>query len=382
MIQPQISGQETEWHPLHVKNEPDDSRILSQMSGHETRTHVKCEQNDSIIQPQLLDQDTHWNLEQVKSELNDINQTHMSGQETGSGLEYVKGEPDVADSQVSEQRIKFSDAQLLDTDYMNGGKREAGKAQIFPKIQKVGCKSDGREDGKRESKDYMLVTEDMKCQPKDYMLVTEDVKCEPKDYMLVTEDGKCELKDCMPVTDDVKCESDDCMHITEDVKCELGDCMRVTEDVKCESDKCMHNKEKVKYEDDDTMPGTEEMGCTPDGTMCTGDRQYQKSDSTTIYRKTCTQITAYQDENRFSEQNNLTCHMMSHTVDNVYNSEVCDKGFAQQSDMSKHMRTHTGERPYTCNVCGNGFFQKCSFMQKRNLTSVMYVVRDLLDQVV
>ncbi len=79
----------------HVKNEPDDSMILPQMSGQETATCVKGEQNDSIIQPQLSGQETH-HLVCVKNELGDTNQTHMSGQETGSGLEYVKSEPDIA----------------------------------------------------------------------------------------------------------------------------------------------------------------------------------------------------------------------------------------------------------------------------------------------
>ena len=58
-----------------------------------------------------------------------------------------------------------------------------------------------------------------------------------------------------------------------------------------------------------------------------------------------------------------TWHMRTHTGEQPYKYEKCDKAFAQKGTLKQHMLTHTGEQPYKCSLCDGAFAQKGNLKQ-------------------
>ncbi|CAL4075762.1 unnamed protein product, partial [Meganyctiphanes norvegica] len=75
----------------------------------------------------------------------------------------------------------------------------------------------------------------------------------------------------------------------------------------------------------------------------TGEKPYQCSQ--------CDQV--------FSQRSHLIGHLRIHTGEKAYQCSHCDKCFSQKFHLTNHLRTHTGEKPYHCSQCHKAFNQKC-----------------------
>ncbi len=121
--QPLMSGKVIETHLNDVKSEPGDIITQPQMYGCHL-DNVKNEPDDIITQPQILDQETEWHPLDVKSNPDDTTQPQMSGQETESDdttqpqmsgqrtethLDDLKSEPDdtITQSKISDQKTEY-----------------------------------------------------------------------------------------------------------------------------------------------------------------------------------------------------------------------------------------------------------------------------------
>ena len=53
----------------------------------------------------------------------------------------------------------------------------------------------------------------------------------------------------------------------------------------------------------------------------------------------------------------------THTVENPYLCDVCDKTFASSCNLGYHARSHTGEKRFKCAICDNSFANKTTLME-------------------
>ncbi|GIY05213.1 hypothetical protein CEXT_672351 [Caerostris extrusa] len=60
----------------------------------------------------------------------------------------------------------------------------------------------------------------------------------------------------------------------------------------------------------------------------------------------------------FSYRYQLRDHNYIHTGEKPYSCGQCDKSFSSKNSLSKHLRIHSGVRPYSCRECSRGFATK------------------------
>ncbi|KFM65121.1 Zinc finger protein 585B, partial [Stegodyphus mimosarum] len=57
----------------------------------------------------------------------------------------------------------------------------------------------------------------------------------------------------------------------------------------------------------------------------------------------------------FKHKTVLHKHLLFHTRDMC---QLCNKSFRRKSDLHRHMLIHTGEKPHVCEVCNKSFREK------------------------
>jgi uncharacterized Zn-finger protein len=79
-----------------------------------------------------------------------------------------------------------------------------------------------------------------------------------------------------------------------------------------------------------------------------------------IHKRTHTGENPYECDvcnKRFTCLGSLTIHQRKHTGEKPYECKVCRKRFSQSGHLAFHKRTHTGDKPYECDVCNRRFSQ-------------------------
>ncbi|XP_063543608.1 zinc finger and SCAN domain-containing protein 22-like [Cydia strobilella] len=62
-------------------------------------------------------------------------------------------------------------------------------------------------------------------------------------------------------------------------------------------------------------------------------------------------------QKKFKYKNNMNVHKRIHLKDKPYECSSCEKRFAQKSYLIAHIRIHTGQKPYKCKICNKAFVE-------------------------
>ncbi|XP_035217506.1 gastrula zinc finger protein XlCGF49.1-like [Stegodyphus dumicola] len=69
----------------------------------------------------------------------------------------------------------------------------------------------------------------------------------------------------------------------------------------------------------------------------------------------------------FTKSDTLPSHIGTHTGEEPFICNLCNKIFFQSSSLKRHVRTHSGKKPYRCSECGKNFSRKQRLQTHQNL---------------
>merc|ERR1712129_591273 len=59
--------------------------------------------------------------------------------------------------------------------------------------------------------------------------------------------------------------------------------------------------------------------------------------------------------NQVERKRVLSDEERTHTGEQLFKCDQCDKAFSQSHNLTRHKRIHTGEKPFKCDLCVNAF---------------------------
>jgi len=108
-------------------------------------------------------------------------------------------------------------------------------------------------------------------------------------------------------------------------------------------------------------------------TQCDSERTLHKDIPSFVFHKTSRSMEP--------EENNLNVPMTTHTNQNQFSCDKCDKTFVRKDELNNQPRILTGEKSFTCELCEQSFIQKANLeIDKRTDTDKISISCDICNK--
>ncbi len=375
ITQPQMSDQETEYNLEDGKSEPDDTITQPQMSGLGTDDQLvimKSEQDDTIDQPQMSGQETEYYPVDVNSEADEtITQPQMSDREIEYHLEDVKSESDdpISQPQISGQETEYPTVKMEPDEIK-------GPISDYPMLSM---------DMKNEQDDDTITKPEMSRQETDYPIVLSmDVKSESDDTMskpqMFSQESQCNMVNIKPEAD-VMCQREIGDQTVIDAVPTQPQLLNTTIPSTLPDINIHENTLFVDNAMGIVGPSENESNTshTIQQSMCNSDTLNPASNIKTSSAKTPAVYGCVKCRMTFSTYVLLCQHLCvnqcemsarDHPVSiprphpKTNDCDVCGKQFSSSQACTQHMRNHTNETHYPCVICGiTGIRKLCDLIE-------------------